>query len=313
MQPLTPEGQKWIADLAQKYGVSRAAVMTLLEALVRGNGSMAQFSSPELGGGGQWMRGGMTMVGDMFNNGLKATVDGLCSELSKLLASQPFASNGGSSQSQSQGDGSSNQNSQSQSYQSQNSPGQSQQSSGPGYQSQSQGGGGSYSYSSHGTGDLPGNIFSSSGGSGNWWPDGLGSPNATGSQNGMRYAYFAGPRRLAIEVNGTHGLYDTLDHQIGGFSQQQGSGGSITMSSQYGTVNLASLPRLPWPGDASAPAPSEPASTSSHGFAPAPTSNASSSGSDPFQTLERLAEMNKKGILSDAEFAEKKAEILKRL
>ena len=36
------------------------------------------------------MRGGMTMVGDMFNNGLKARVDGLCSELSNLLANQPF-------------------------------------------------------------------------------------------------------------------------------------------------------------------------------------------------------------------------------
>ena len=30
----------------------------------------------------------MTMVGDMFNYGLKATVSGLCSELSSLLSSQ---------------------------------------------------------------------------------------------------------------------------------------------------------------------------------------------------------------------------------
>lgn len=34
------------------------------------------------------MRGGMTMVGDMFNHGLQATVAGLCSELSSLLSSQ---------------------------------------------------------------------------------------------------------------------------------------------------------------------------------------------------------------------------------
>jgi hypothetical protein len=34
----------------------------------------------------------------------------------------------------------------------------------------------------------------------------------------------------------------TLDHQIGGFSQQQGSGGSILFTSQFGTVNLSSLP-----------------------------------------------------------------------
>lgn len=46
---------------------------------------MAQFSCPELGSG-QWMRGGMTMVSDMFNHGLKATVNNLCGELSNLLA-----------------------------------------------------------------------------------------------------------------------------------------------------------------------------------------------------------------------------------
>src|SRR5271169_3970317 len=61
--------------------------MTLLQALVNSNGSMAQFNHSELGGGGQWMRGGMTMVGDMFNYGLKSKVDGLCSELSQLLPS----------------------------------------------------------------------------------------------------------------------------------------------------------------------------------------------------------------------------------
>lgn len=37
----------------------------------------------------QWMRGGMTMVGDMFNSRLQSTVSGLCSELSALLAAQP--------------------------------------------------------------------------------------------------------------------------------------------------------------------------------------------------------------------------------
>jgi hypothetical protein len=51
---------------------------------------MAQFDHRELGGAGQWMPGGMTMVGDMFNHGLKAKVDGLCSELSQILAVHPF-------------------------------------------------------------------------------------------------------------------------------------------------------------------------------------------------------------------------------
>ena len=60
----------------------------------------------ELGGGGQWMRGGMTMVGDMFNNSLKAAVDNLCTELSNLLASQPgVVALVTQTQSQSQGSG----------------------------------------------------------------------------------------------------------------------------------------------------------------------------------------------------------------
>lgn len=54
-------------------------------ALHAGGGTMAQFDIPELGGSGQWMRGGMTMVGNMFDNALKARVDALCAELAQLL------------------------------------------------------------------------------------------------------------------------------------------------------------------------------------------------------------------------------------
>jgi hypothetical protein len=85
---LTPGGHQAIQDLAQRYGVSVDAVRTLLFAVAAGGGTLAQFHHPELGGNGQWMSGGMTMVGDMFNYGLKATVSGLCSELSSLLSSQ---------------------------------------------------------------------------------------------------------------------------------------------------------------------------------------------------------------------------------
>jgi Short C-terminal domain len=88
MQPLTQAGEQSVQNLSQRYGVSVDAVKTLLFAVSAGGGSMAQFYHSELGGGGQWMRGGMTMVGDMFNHGLQATVSGLCSELSSLLASQ---------------------------------------------------------------------------------------------------------------------------------------------------------------------------------------------------------------------------------
>ena len=102
MQQLTEQGRQRIAELAQRYSVSADAVLTLLQSLVNSNGTMAQFNHRELGGGGQWMRGGMTMVGDMFNRGLKAKVEGLCSELSQLLAQQPFVPFPPSFQSQSQ-------------------------------------------------------------------------------------------------------------------------------------------------------------------------------------------------------------------
>jgi hypothetical protein len=85
---VTPEGEQVIQGLARRYGVSVDAVRTLLFAVSAGGGTLAQFNHPELGGGGQWMSGGMTMVGDMFNYGMKATVSGLCSELSSLLNSR---------------------------------------------------------------------------------------------------------------------------------------------------------------------------------------------------------------------------------
>lgn len=92
MQQLTPAGDTAIRELSRRYGVSVDAVSTLLSAVAAGGGSMAQFYHSELGGGGQWMRGGMTMVGDMFNSGLQSLVSGLCSDLSALLAStQVFA------------------------------------------------------------------------------------------------------------------------------------------------------------------------------------------------------------------------------
>src|SRR4051794_1343060 len=86
MRNLTSDGQARIAEIAQRYGVSTDGVLTMLDALQRGGGTMAQFSHPDFGGSGQWMRGGMTMVSDFFNNALKSTVDGVCNELSNLLA-----------------------------------------------------------------------------------------------------------------------------------------------------------------------------------------------------------------------------------
>ena len=88
MQQLTQSAANAIDSIAQRYGVSTDAVRTLLYAVSAGGGTMAQFYHSELGGGGQWMLGGMTMVGDMFNHGLQGRVSGICSELSSLLGSQ---------------------------------------------------------------------------------------------------------------------------------------------------------------------------------------------------------------------------------
>jgi hypothetical protein len=82
-----PEVENAIADIAQRHGLSREAVLAMLFAIHAGGCTMAQFSIPELGGSGQWMQGGMTMVGgNMFDNALRARVDALCSELAQLLA-----------------------------------------------------------------------------------------------------------------------------------------------------------------------------------------------------------------------------------
>jgi len=88
MWQLTPNGEREVQALAGRYGVSTDAVRNLLSAVSAGGGTMAQFYIPELGGGGQWMQGGMTMVGDMFNPRLQFVVSGLCAELSALMNSQ---------------------------------------------------------------------------------------------------------------------------------------------------------------------------------------------------------------------------------
>jgi Short C-terminal domain len=107
MQQLTSAAEQLVFNLADRYRVSADAVKALLIAVVNGGGGMAQFYHPELGGNGQWMRGGMTMVGDMFNYGLQGTVSGICGELSSFIASNqaylpPPAAHG---QSQQQGSG----------------------------------------------------------------------------------------------------------------------------------------------------------------------------------------------------------------
>ena len=54
-----------------------------------------------------------------------------------------------------------------------------------------------------------------------WWPKGLSSPSSSGSQNGVRYAFFPDQRRLAVEQDGNLKQYDTGEHRISGVSQAQ--------------------------------------------------------------------------------------------
>ena len=298
MRQLSSAGQQLINDIAQRNGFSVDATMSMLDSVINGNGSMAQFNHPEFAGSGQWMRGGMIMVSDMFNNYLKGRVDGLCSELASLIASQPDLIRSGSFQSQSQGGG--------------HSSGQHQ--SNFGGSSQQQGGGGGFGAASL---FVPGT-------SNDWWPSDLRHPNSTGSQNGVRYAYFSQARRLVIDIGGTVTVYDTLDHQIGGFSQQQSIGGTLSFNSQYGLIDVASLPVVSTNGQPPrAVSPAQPAraqdadqgNVAAWESPPSPSSSASMGGNqqDVFATIEKLAGLKAKGILSDEEFQAKKAELLGRL
>src|SRR5580693_735887 len=103
MRQLSADGRQMIHEVAQRHGFSDDGVISMLQSVINGNGSMAQFSHPDFAGSGQWMRGGMTMVSDMFNNQLKGRVDSLCSELSNLVANEPNLLTSGSFQSQNQG------------------------------------------------------------------------------------------------------------------------------------------------------------------------------------------------------------------
>ncbi len=265
MQNLTPEGQQLVNNLCNQYNLSYDAIMHMLIAVNNGGSSMAQFNSPELGGSGQWMRGGMTMVGDMFNNGLKMTVDNLCNDLANGLSNMQVF--------------------------------------------------------------VP--VSANSPASNQWWPGDLGQPFSSGAQNNLRYAVF--PNRLAVDINGSVTVYNTLDNNISGVSQQQGSDNSLTFSSQYGTISVASLPIVSGAGTPPAmqqnfaeplqsfnqsnypqsvqqeqPVLTNPSNTNS-------SNTASYSIDECIQLIEKLSKLRDIGAISDNEFNTKKAELLNRI
>src|SRR4030088_1282046 len=94
--PLNEEG--FISRVAVRHSVSADAVRTILRALRSGGGTMAQFSHPDFGGMSQWSPG-MTMVGDMFNNGLKSKLDAVCSDWRAYAAEPPESARRGGGES----------------------------------------------------------------------------------------------------------------------------------------------------------------------------------------------------------------------
>jgi hypothetical protein len=293
MQQLTDEGRRIIDDVARRRGFSSDAVTTMLIAVSAGYGNQAQFNHPEFGGMGQWSSGGMIMIGDMFNNYLKDRVGSLCQELAGLIQGQPLFAVPAQSQSQSQGGG----------WQGQT---------GGSYQQQGSGGG---------TGS---SLFVPNAQTGNWWPADLGMAGSTGGQNNLRYAYFPGARRLAIDVNGQVTVYDTGEHQIGGFSQQQSGDQSITFTSQFGLVRVADLPQV-YPASpknagtitpqsyASQPEPPAPAPQMAQNVPASRNATIQAQPDEIFSLMEKLADLHEKGILTDSEYESKKGELLSRL
>lgn len=264
MQQLTQEGQNLVNNLSNKYNISSDAVIYMIGAVNNGGGTMAQFNCPELGGGGQWMQGGMTMVGDMFNYGLKNTVDNLCSEISNALRSMKIFP------------------------------------------------------------DAPKGTRASN----QWWPTelNLGSPFSSGAQNNIRYAVF--PNRLAVELNGEVTVYDTLDNNIGGVSQQQGGNSSLTFSSQYGTILVSTLPIIYGKGSLpqapqnnfAQPVQNNIVEPQQNNFQTPPTTASpvmnikqNESASGIIELIEKLSSLHAAGALTDNEFNSKKSELLSRL
>ncbi|TEW54888.1 SHOCT domain-containing protein [Psychromonas sp. RZ22] len=257
MQKLTNTGENLVNNIVSRYGLSHDAVVHMLVAVNNGGCSMAQFNCPELGGSGQWMQGGMTMVGDMFNSNLKNTVDNLCNELANILTNNQI---------------------------------------------------------------FPA-VEAGTPGSNQWWPMDLGSPFSSGAQNNIRYAVF--PQRLAVELNGQVLVYDTLDHNIGGVSQQQGGNDSLTFSSQWGTINVNSLPLVSGQPQAQtnfADTVQQPyvtqAATTAPQQMPEPTSDINNtqyeSANQMIEIIKKLAELRDLGVLTENEFNAKKTELLKQ-
>ncbi|XGV88479.1 MAG: SHOCT domain-containing protein [Limnothrix sp. BL-A-16] len=229
-----------LQSIADRHGFSLAAVSHLADRIRSGRGAMAQFNHPELGGSGQWMQGGMLMIGDLFNQSLKARVANLCQDLyqdwcqtgaTEFPASPP---SGVSHSTQVQF--------QSAPIAPPSQPSRQPSSPAPSSQPSSQPFNQPSSQPLYSWNPMPPMDF----GAGDcWWPIDWGQPSIQGRQNHLDYAYFASFNRLALRQGAMVTFYDTTGYQITGFSQQQTteSQGLICFSSR-GQVAVRQFPQL---------------------------------------------------------------------
>jgi hypothetical protein len=252
MTKLTPEGERIVQALAEQYKVGADAVKVMLDAVVKGGGTMATFNLPEFGGAGEWMRG-MALMGGMAGDPVKATVDSLCNELSALMAAQA-------------------------------------------------------------------RLFMPAGPwpvSERWWPAQLGEPSLTGTRQSSRYAYFAQIRRLAVDSGGRVEVYDTTGFNIEGLGPQGAGGEALTFASNRGPVRLDAFPRVHGMTQETGPAPEAKTPTPGTGAAvpeAAPLQKpATADAGSILMLIAQLGTLKEKGILTEEEFAAKKAELLSRL
>jgi len=307
MRQLSPTGEQIIAEIAGRHGFGVSAVKEMLEAIARGGGTMAQFNNYEFGGGGQWLRGGMIMIGDMFNNHLKSRVDALCSELSNLIAND-----GGEMFARA-----------------------------PQYQSQNQSGG----YA--GGGDTFASWQSQSGGNwwpedlGS--PASVGAQNDMRYAYFPDTRRLALSRGGHVEVldTGDHNIHGFGQQQGGGDSITLSSQfGTVPLSSLRRIEMAARQGESPRQADSPTPAgadfaapnpdtaPDSPAASPAAmpdfmGTGPAatpiaeelarPSTQPAGDTASILSLLEKLGELRDKGVLSEEEFAAKKGELLKRL
>jgi hypothetical protein len=137
-------------------------------------------------------------------------------------------------------------------------------------------------------------------------------PAASGSQNTLRYTSFLVQCCLAIAAPEHVWLYNTLDHQVSGGSQEQGRGTTVTFTRQHGVVEVTFLPLMA-SGRVGSPDEGPMAATRPAAAPPPELDMATASVTGIVATLKRSAALRHKGLLSEEEFATIKAKLLRRL